>query len=73
MSGERAPTPDNTELSCHQPPLLSSSLLSVVSDLKVSGQDIAPGRRGVRTTETTETGCLSGQDGQIGLLCHKVY
>ena len=66
MSGERAPTPDNTEPD-------KTSPLSVVSDLKVSGQDIAPGRRGVRTTETTETGCLSGQDGQIGLLCHKVY
>ena len=41
MSAERAPTPDNTERSCHQP-LSPVSPLSVVSDLKVSGQDIAP-------------------------------
>ena len=52
----------------------SPCLLSLLSPISRSVARTLPrGGGGSRTTETTETGCLSDQTGQIGLLCHKVY
>ena len=62
-----SPTPDNTEL-----PSAMSPLLSPLSPISRSVARTLPRRGNTRTTETTETGCLSGQTGQIKL-CHKVY
>ena len=66
-----SPTPDDTELPSAMSPLSSLSL-SPLSPISRSVARTLARRGNTRTTETTETGCLSGQTGQIKL-CHKVY